>query len=260
MIPCPSVHSMITGKTITLVVPCRNEASALFTFLQKIPCYVDEILVVDNNSSDKTSVIARGGGAKVLTERKQLNGIGYGFAHQRGLREARGDYIVALDGDDTYPVEHIQRIIKYMQKRSLDFVSCNRLPLKEKAAISRIRQLGIKILNAQISALYGYKFNDILTGMWIMKKEVKDKLTLQSGDWNLSIEIKLEARKNRTINFAEYHIPHFSRLKEQSKQNIWKTGLEHFWYVVWRRVTIDNPLRESFAYRVKSALSTFLSF
>lgn len=233
---------MIDGKRITIVVPCRNEEKNITEFIQKIPSYIDEILVVDNNSNDRTAEFAKRAGVKVIIEKRALGGIGYGFAHMTGILHATGDYIIAMDGDDTYPVRSIARIVRMMEKKGLDFVSCNRLPLTNPKAISRIRQLGIKILNLEVFLLYFVPVNDILTGMWITKRKVARRLTLDAGDWNFSPEIKLAAMSAPDIRFAEYHIDHFERMHEPSKQQIFKTGFHHAWYILNRRITTDNPI------------------
>lgn len=233
---------MIHNKTITLVVPCKNEARIIRSFIKRVPSYVDEILVVDNNSHDGTARIAKRAGAVVLRERRSVNGVGYGFAHQTGIAKATGDYIVAVDGDDTYPVESIKTIINYMEKYGLDIVSCNRLPLVNTHAISWIRKLGIHLLNIEVRLLYGKRISDILTGMWVGKREALKELNLTNGDWNLSPEVKLAAMTSPGVHFSEYHIRHFARTQNVSKQRILATGIAHALYIVKRRFTIDNPL------------------
>lgn len=233
---------MTQNKTISLIVPCKNEAKILPGFMKKVPSYVDEVLIVDNNSTDDTAIVASQLGAKVVSETRTKDSIGYGFAHIKGMKEAKGEYLVAMDGDDTYPLNSIAPIIRYMEKHNLDFVSCNRLPLKNKKAISKTRQLGIHILNFEVWLMYGYPIQDILTGMWVMKKSVAAKLGVKEGDWNLSPEIKLSALHHPTVRFGEYHIRHFERENEISKQKIFRTGFAHLWYIAKRRLTVDNDL------------------
>ncbi len=233
---------MIKGKKISIVIPCKNEEKVIGLTIESIPSYVDEVIVVDNGSSDNTFDAASKFHVKVLREGRKLNGIGYGFAILKGLNQAIGDIIVVMDGDNTYPSSEIENIVSKMENENLDFVSCNRLPLKNKFAISKTRQLGIKILNLEVRVLYGRKVNDILTGMWCVRKDAVRKLNLKMGDWNLSPEVKISALSTKGIRFSEYHIDHFVREKEPSKQMIWKTGFNHLFYIFGRRLTKDNPL------------------
>lgn len=233
---------MISNKRISLIIPCKNEEKIIKNTIKNVPAYVDEIIVVDNGSTDNSAQVAKDAGAKVVVENRKLNGIGYGYAHISGIEASTGDYIFAMDADDTYPSYAIKDVIKYMETSALDVVSCNRLPLKNPKAISRTRRLGIKILNWEIFFLYGYPIKDTLTGMWGIKREALPKLNLRMGDWNLSPEIKVSAITNKRVNFAEFHIDHFEREKEPSKQQIWKTGFNHFSYILKRRFTEDSVL------------------
>jgi glycosyltransferase involved in cell wall biosynthesis len=233
---------MLNRNKISLLIPCKNEEAALYSMLQKVPQYVDEVIVIDNGSSDNTGAVAKRFGARVLREDRNVDGVGYGFAHQTGMAAATGDIIIAMDGDNTYPIESIEEIITYMENSHSDFVSCARFPLADSKAISGTRQLGVRILNLQVSLLYGYQIKDILSGMWAMKRECVDKLDVKNGEWNFSPEIKLAALTHPEIHFSEYHINHAVRLNGLSKQNIWKTGFNHLLYIVIRRFTVDHQV------------------
>lgn len=231
---------MIARKKITLVIPCRNEEKALAMLIKRVPKSVDEILVIDNKSRDKTALVARKLGARVFRETRHVDGIGYGFAHQTGIAKATGDIILTVDGDNTYPVKAIPAIVKYMVKNNLDVVSCNRFPLHDKTVISPIRQLGVWILNTQVRMLYGYQMQDILTGMWAIRREVAQSLNLTEGGWDFSPEIKLEALSKLRQTFGEFHIEHEYRAEGLSKQQIWKTGFSHLYYIAKRWLIKDS--------------------
>lgn len=240
---------MIQGKTITIVIPCKNEANIIGRCLNRIPSCIDEVLVIDNNSTDTTASVARKHEARVIKEKRTVDGIGYGFAHQTGIQKATSDYIVALDGDDTYPMNTISTIIRTMEKEHIDVISCNRLPLTNPHVISKTRQFGIHILNTLVFVLYGHQVKDILSGMWIGKREALQELHVTSGGWNFSPEIKLSALIHPSIVFDEYHINHFSRAKEPSKQQIWKTGFNHSIFIIKKRVT---DLQKQFVWTVQA--------
>ncbi len=231
---------MILDKTISLIIPCKNEEAALYSMLREVPKYVDEVLVIDNGSTDNTPIVAENYGAKLIREERNVEGVGYGYAHQSGMKFATGDIIVAMDGDGTYPLEMIQDVVLYMIKSQSDFVSCARFPLDNPGAISATRQFGVHILNMTVALLYGYHIKDILSGMWVLTRVCARKLNVSNGEWNFSPEIKLSAICNPDIFFSEFHISHDIRLNGLSKQNIWKTGLNHLLYIVQRRFTTDK--------------------
>ena len=235
---------MIRNLPITLVMPCRNEAEALKAVLEELPKEIDEVIVVDNNSNDRTKYIARKFGARIFSEtRKEKNGIGYGFAIKKGVFEAKGNIIVCMDGDGSYPVREITNIVNYLLTKDLDFISCNRLPFKEPKRMSSIRTFGVKALNIFTWFIYGHKIKDSLSGMWVFKRHVLNNLNLLEGGWNLSLEIKLKAILQPNLKFAEHQISYQDRIFGLSKQNLFRTGIEHILFLIrlklnllWRNV------------------------
>ena len=228
---------MIRNYTLSLIIPCKNEAKALETVLANLPKEIDETIIVDNNSTDETKKVARNFGAKIFSEtRNDKSGIGYGYAIQKGFNEAHGDILICMDGDGSYPINEVPGIVKHLLRNKLDFISCNRLPFKRPQKMSFIRALGVKILNTTISLIYGYKIKDSLTGMWVFKKSVLEKSTFTEGGWNFSLEIKLKTIMNKSLKFSERHISYQDRVLDLSKQNLLKTGLTHMFYLLKLRI------------------------
>lgn len=231
---------MLNNKSVSVVLPCRNEERALRETLGSLPKEVDEVIVVDNESTDKTAAVAAKFGAKVFFESRSKNGIGYGFALAQGIREASGDIIVCMDGDGSYPVGKIPMIIKQLDQRKLDFVSCCRLPFKDRKKMSSIRILGVTILNWFIFLLFGFKIHDSLSGMWVFRKKVIGTLGLSEGGWNFSLEIKLNVLTDPGIKFSELSIPYHDRVFDSSKQNLFRTGIEHLTFLFKKRFFTQN--------------------
>jgi glycosyltransferase involved in cell wall biosynthesis len=106
------------GNTVSVVFPAYNEAANIARAVHDFRAIsaVDEVLVVDNNSRDGTGDLARQAGARVVVEPKQ----GYGYALQRGLREAGGDYIVLAEPDGTFVAKDVVKLLAYADE--LDMV------------------------------------------------------------------------------------------------------------------------------------------
>lgn len=223
---------MINKKTVTIVFPCRNEEKIIAPILSRLPSFVDQTIVVDNRSTDKTAQVAKQSGARVFKEKRQINGIGYGYAIQTGIKKAKGDYIILMDGDKTYPMSHIKKIIGLMEKQDIDFVSCKRFPLSNWRDMSPVRFAGGMALTLFANFLFRTQIEDILSGMWIFRKDIVPYLNLKPGDWNLSLSIKLSAALSHNINFLEYHIPYKDRKFGASKQALLRTGLSHLKYLI----------------------------
>ena len=227
---------MLRKKKISVIIPCRNEGSHIANVVANIPNVIDEVIIVSNKSSDNTVEVARtiGGRVKVYEDNRVLGGIGYGYAHMTGIQNATGDLIVAMDGDATYPIEDIAEIVDRLLDKDLDFMSCNRYPMKDGTKVPLKLRTGVMLLNIEARLLYGVKINDILSGMWIFRKEVKDELQLTMGDWNLSPQIKLNAATNRSIKFGEHNIVQHVR-EGETKQNYFKTGYSHAVWILKNR-------------------------
>ena len=100
---------MYKGKKVSLVLPAYNEEENIAEAIKDFRSIklVDEIIVVDNNSRDKTSQIAKKVGAKVVLEKRQ----GYGFALRRGVEEAIGDLIVLCEPDATFSAADLPKLL-----------------------------------------------------------------------------------------------------------------------------------------------------
>src|SRR5579863_9465555 len=87
----------LASPSITVIVPTRNEAKNLPLVLPRIPEWVDEVILVDGNSSDDTIAVARELMPDIVVIRQSRKGKG--DALRLGFAAARGDIIVTLDAD-----------------------------------------------------------------------------------------------------------------------------------------------------------------
>jgi len=104
-------------KSVSVVLPAYNEekniAKVVKEFLEEET--VDEVLVVDNNSTDRTAEEVKKTGGRLIQETRQ----GYGFALRRGLREAQGEFIVLCEPDDTFIPSDIRKLLAYSNDAEL---------------------------------------------------------------------------------------------------------------------------------------------
>lgn len=227
---------MLSGSTVSLVMPCRNEAKHLARMVADIPDFYDEIICVSNKSSDDTVEVGReiersNPRFEMLVDDRVASGIGYGFAHMTGINKAKSSIIVCADSDGTYPIEDLPRIMGVMKERGLSFASCSRYPDKN---IPLKLQLGVKILNFEMFLLYAKVIHDSLSGMWVFERDVVPSLHLTEGDWNLSPQIKLNAHKYLGPRFGEVRIRQGIRFGE-TKQSYLKTGFGHLKWIFKNR-------------------------
>lgn len=199
---------MYNNKKITLLIPCYNEAAGLEKVLQKKPSFIDEVIVVDNNSDDATADIARQYGATALFLKKR----GYGLAYQKGLSyPMSGDIIIMMDGDDSYPISEVEKILIYMETNNYDFVSGCRFPLPNKRAIPLVKRFSNYFISYLIRKCFRITLVDSQSGMIVFKSRLlKEILPLNSG-MGFSQEIKLRAWLNPSIRNGELYINYYVR-------------------------------------------------
>lgn len=224
-------------SSISVVIPCYNEEDSIAEVIRAIPTDVGEILVIDNNSVDRTAEIARAAGARVITETKQ----GYGPALACGFRNAREDIIATLDGDNQYPSYKIIEIGRYMTDHNLDFVSASRFPLDDVESMPFIRRVGNWGLTMATNVLFNLRLHDAQSGMWVFRKSVFNHMKLEQTDeskgMSLTQEIKVRAATNQKIRFAEYHIPYHPRLGK-SKLNPFRDGWRMLMFLCALRIQL----------------------
>jgi len=224
---------MYKKNKISLIMPCYNEEVGLVEILKKVPYFFDEVIVVDNGSEDGTSKIAEAFGAKVIFEAKK----GYGQAYKSGFSASSGDIIVAMDGDNSYPIEEAEKLISFLIVNNLDFVSGCRFPLKEKEAMNFLNRIGNWLLTLFFFLATFKKIKDSQSGMWVFKRSILEKMQLQNTGMGFSEEIKMEALLNPEIKFAEEYIFYKNRLGEV-KLKKWKDGFSNLIFLFLKRLEI----------------------
>jgi glycosyltransferase involved in cell wall biosynthesis len=214
---------------ISVVIPCYNEERGVREVIDRMPSVVDEVVVVDNNCTDRTAEVARSLGAKVVAERTP----GYGAAYKAGLAAASGDVIVTLDGDGTYPPEEIPRLVESLEARGWDFLSASRFPLSNPKAMGMSNRFGNWVLTAVSGLLFFKPIRDSQSGMWVFRRSALPRLKLTSDGMAFSEEIKLEALL-RKLRFGEDHIPYGERIGEVKLQK-WRDGWHNLTFLVRKR-------------------------
>src|SRR3974377_1443547 len=167
---------MYKEQKITVVIPCLNEEQGIEKVLRRMPGFVDQVIVVDNGSTDRTSAIARSLGAEVIREDVR----GYGRSYKRGFRDATGDIIVTLDGDHSYPPDAISYLLEAFLHLEVDFLNASRFPVRDPKAMSLKHKLGNLALSLAMSVLYFRWVRDSQSGMWVFRRAILDGMTLES--------------------------------------------------------------------------------
>jgi len=129
-----------------------------------------EIFLVDS-SSDRTAEIAEGLGCRVF---KQFPPKGYGPAMDRAVRDARGEIVLTLDCDDTYPVEVIPTLVSLIDEGN-DVVNATRLASRPKA-MPFANYLANRVFAWTARLLHGIRTTDVHSGMRAYRKSMIDRV------------------------------------------------------------------------------------
>lgn len=201
-----------------------------------MPAFVDEVIVVDNGSTDRTAEVAGSFGAHVIREHVR----GYGRAYKRGFAGATGDVIVTLDGDHSYPPDAISYLLEAFLHLEVDFLNASRFPVRDRRAMSFKHKFGNLVLSVATSLLFFHWVRDSQSGMWVFRRSILDHMTLDSDGMAFSEEIKIEAIRHPKITFTEINIQYSSRLGE-IKLNPWRDGFHNLWFLVRKRFSSRKP-------------------
>src|ERR1700694_5687694 len=167
---------MYKSLRITVIIPCLNEEQGIRRVLENMPEFVDEVIVVDNNSTDRTHAVPASLGAKVIREEVR----GYGRSYKRGFANATGDLIVTLDGDHSYPVDALSYLIEAFLHLDVDFLNASRFPVRNVNAMSIKHKFGNLLLSIAMSLLYFRWVRDSQSGMWVLRRSILGGMQLEA--------------------------------------------------------------------------------
>jgi len=189
---------MYKGKKVSVVMPAYNEEEYIAKAVKEFSSIpeVDEVIVVNNNSTDRTKELAIRAGAIVVDEEKQ----GYGYACQRALKEASGDLIILVEPDGTFSAHDIEKFLAY--SNDFDFVIGSRTSkemIHEGANMGKFLKWGNWALAKMIEVLFnGPSLTDVGCTYRLIKRDalekIKDKFTV--GGSHFSPEMMILAIKS----------------------------------------------------------------
>lgn len=209
----PRAAARLDRPSVTILLPAKNEEDGIEATFAELPVarlaelgYPVEILVADGRSHDRTLDVAIQNGARVV----QQLGTGKGRAVRAALVHAKGDYVVMLDADATYPARAIPAFVAMLDE-GYDVVMGSRFRGHiERGAMKRVNRVGNRGLSMLASALYGRRCTDVCTGMWAFRRETMRNLGLTAT--HFEIEAEMFARAARSgLRIAELPIRYTRR-------------------------------------------------
>lgn len=183
---------MYKGWRIGVVIPALNEERAISRVIAEIPAWVDEIVVVDNGSSDRTVETAEQAGAVVVHESER----GYGAACQAGIGALkRAGIVVFLDGDySDHPGEMAALVDPIVEKRA-DFVVGSRvLGEAVRGALTPQQRFGNWLACVLMRRLWGAEYTD-LGPFRAIRRDALEALKMTDRKFGWTVEMQIKAAK-----------------------------------------------------------------
>jgi len=213
---------------ISVIIPCLNEQEAVGKVVDQAfegirrSGRAGEVLVVDNASTDASAAVAAESGAIVVSEPRR----GYGSAYLAGLDQARGEYLVMGDADDTYPMNELSEFVERLDQGD-DLVIGSRFKgtIHGDAMPFLNRFVGNPILTGMLNVLFGVKVSDAHCGMRAVRREALPVLDLHSTGMEFASEMVFKAYR-RGLRVSEVPIDYYPRVGE-SKLNRFGDAWRH---------------------------------
>lgn len=216
----------MNNKKIAILIPCYNEAmtikKVINDFQQQLP--EADIYVYDNNSTDETYTIAANEGVFVKKEPRQ----GKGNVIRQMFFDIEADYYLMVDGDDTYPAEHVHELLAALLEDRADMVIGDRLSNgtyfnENKRAF---HDFGNNLVKNSINYLYKAKIKDVMTGYRGFNRVFVKSFPVMSSGFQIETEFTIHALDKR-FKLVEIPIDYRDRPEgSESKLDTFSDGIK----------------------------------
>jgi glycosyltransferase involved in cell wall biosynthesis len=198
---------------VSLIIPALNEAECLGPLIDEIPPEaVDEVIVVDNGSTDATAEVARAVGAQVVSEPKR----GYGYACAAGSAAAQGDLLVYMDGDGSFVPEEITLLTQPLRNGDADLVLGTRMRGgMAPGSMPPHQRYGNLLVAELVQRLYGVPLSD-LGPFRAIRRDLLLELDMRERTYGWPIEMIVKAARRRA-RILELPVRYRPRLAGHSK-------------------------------------------
>jgi len=214
--------------TVSLVIPAKNEEGGITELIDLSRRFVDEIIVVDGHSKDKTRELALSKGAKVILDNKK----GKGDAYKVGIQNAVEDIIVFIDADGSHDPGQIPALIEPIVEDKADFVIGSRFKGGSdewKGDIDTyMRSIGGGFLTLMINYLWKSNLTECLNGFRAIKRDAALKLDLKANDFDIEQHMIVQCLKKK-LRVKEVASHEYERKWGVSKLPTYKKAYLFFW-------------------------------
>ena len=210
-------------EKLAFIVPCYNEQESIGLVVSEISGLFPgaEIVVCDNNSSDRTSEVARQAGATVLFERRK----GKGNAVRRLLRDVDADVFVMVDGDNTYDLSKLNDAIMAFCHGRYDLMTGDRFAGQVRSHFRKGHGFGNLFFTSFFRLAFGIQTRDVFSGLRIFSRRLVKTFPLVSAEFEIETELTIYAARMR-LPVDDFPTSVRSRVNSESKLSTYSDGLK----------------------------------
>jgi len=206
----------MSSLNVSVVIPALNEEEPIADVVRACLTtgLADEVIVVDNGSTDRTAERARNAGARVISESRR----GYGRACAAGVRAVsdKTNIIVFLDGDGSDCPELMDRLAKPIADGKYDFVIGSRTRgQRERGSMNFQQILSGRIAGFLLRILYGVNYTD-MSPFRAIRRDVLEGLEMKEQTYGWNLEMQMRVARNR-LRVLEVPVDHRRRAGGESK-------------------------------------------
>lgn len=227
---------------VSVVIPAKNEAANIGWVLERIPPYVDEVIVVDGLSTDGTLEVARMIAPDVVVVHETQPGKG--AAMRAGFEAARGEYVVAIDADGSMDPHEIGTYVEALEQ-GFDLVKGSRmLPGAGSSDMTPLRRFGNARLRDLCNLMYDVRFSELCYGFMALRRSRLPELRLSSDGFEIETEIVTRSIRSglRIAEVPSFELP---RRNGASSLNTFRDGWRVLMTLMKQRIRKDLPVRRA---------------
>ncbi len=236
--PTPKGSRPPSHPSVSVVIPAKNEAGNIAWVLERMPSFVDEVIVVDGLSTDGTLEVAKMIVPDVVVVHETRPGKG--TALRAGFAVARGDYIVMLDADGSMDPEEIGSFIEVLDQ-GYDFAKGSRFMAGGGSEdITWLRKFGNARLLELANVLYGTDFSELCYGYCAFRRQALHALDLDAEGFEIETQIVTRAVM-RGIRIGEVPSNELPRRTGESNLNAFRDGMRILRTILNERFGAASP-------------------
>jgi dolichol-phosphate hexosyltransferase len=218
-------------KSVTVVIPTRDEEGLIGEIIETARPHADEILVVDGHSRDRTREIAAKHGATVVLDHRK----GKGEALRLSITAAKGDILVFIDADGSHDARDIPALVDPIKAGNADMVIASRgrggSDELHGTIEQFIRYVGSQLIMLAINYRWNVRLTDSQNGFRAIRRDVAGQLGLQSNLTTIEQEMLMKALK-QGFRVSEIASHEYERKWGTSKVVVWKLWFAYIWSFV----------------------------